>query len=743
MSRRHSHSLQPLPRSLTARPPTRRRGVFADAWTHFDRVQELGEDGDGHNGCVNALSWSDDGTTLLSGSDDKRICIWTPDTRSDAPAAQLSPHPLKLNGTIITGHRANIFSSRFLPNSGTPTIVSCAGDGDIRVFEVERLQPAEGMGMASMRRTRGALWGAEGPGVRVLRCHKNRTKRIATEASPFLFLSVSEDGTVRQHDLRRPHTCRDECPPPLFQAPPHVELYSLSVSPLTPHLFAVAGQTDCAYICDRRKPEHQTPSWGKHTRRAEQVTCVRRLALPQAEWESVERRNAVYRERHITCVKMSADIAGEVICSFPRHSTSLFSLNDSPAESSARVHHSSIVPPNPESNTRRAERNREGRGNEEDGQGEGNAHEEGDKTVVRPVSGRPGGSVPKRRISSVSRPESRPGSASRQRTDSTEPEEARVARATRFLRSPPSSPPHDPESSSTSPRPRERRPLGTEWEGGPDEVIDLAEFARDGDGSEPDRNLDDILAQLDWAREQIGDDEMELDSSSEDEEESEAEDEEEDDSDDDDDDDTVYRSGALSAESEFKGVDVLYPRRSFRGARNVETVKDCNFLGDASDKIASGSDDGNWFVWDKETGRLDGIWRGDSDIVNVMEQHPTLPVVAVSGIDNTVKVFAPVTRHPDPSFNLTSQANQIIERNLSRSAPRPTSMFADVSAIQLLANLLRHHEPAAEGRRDAVLDLFRSIGIVRIVGDEDGDGDDEDGAVVGPQRDSDDEGDDE
>lgn len=40
--------------------------------------------------------------------------------------------------------------------------------------------------------------------------------------------------------------------------------------------------------------------------------CVRRLALPESEWESVERRNSVYRERHITCVKMSADNAGEV-----------------------------------------------------------------------------------------------------------------------------------------------------------------------------------------------------------------------------------------------------------------------------------------------------------------------------------------------------------------------------------------------------------------------------------------------
>lgn len=77
--------------------------------------------------------------------------------------------------------------------------------------------------------------------VTLLKCHKNRVKRIATENSPSLFLTVSEDGTVRQHDLRRPHSCSSECPEALFQAPRGVDLYSLSVSTVTPHIFAVAG----------------------------------------------------------------------------------------------------------------------------------------------------------------------------------------------------------------------------------------------------------------------------------------------------------------------------------------------------------------------------------------------------------------------------------------------------------------------------------------------------------------------
>lgn len=48
----------------------------------------------------------------------------------------------------------------------------------------------------------------------------------------------------------------------------------------------------------------------------------------------------------------------------------------------------------------------------------------------------------------------------------------------------------------------------------------------------------------------------------------------------------------------------------------VDTVLLVTFLGARSNKVCSGSDDGNWFVWDKETGRLEGIWEGDGSVVN-------------------------------------------------------------------------------------------------------------------------------
>lgn len=87
-----------------------------------------------------------------------RICIWASDPSSSTSP---SPHPLKLVDSIDTGHRANIFSAKFLPNASTPTIVSCAADKDIRVFEVERLGRAErtvGLGI------RDNLYGEDGPG---------------------------------------------------------------------------------------------------------------------------------------------------------------------------------------------------------------------------------------------------------------------------------------------------------------------------------------------------------------------------------------------------------------------------------------------------------------------------------------------------------------------------------------------------------------------------------------------------
>lgn len=73
-----------------------------------------------------------------------------------------------------------------------------------------------------------------------------------------------------------------------------------------------------------------------------------------------------------------------------------------------------------------------------------------------------------------------------------------------------------------------------------------------------------------------------------------------------------------------------------------------NFLGPNDEYVVSGSDDGNFFIWDKATGLLCGLLEGDSSVVNVIEGHPHLPLVAVSGIDTTVKASYFISPFSEP-----------------------------------------------------------------------------------------------
>lgn len=100
---------------------------------------------------------------------------------------------------------------------------------------------------------------------------------------------------------------------------------------------------------------------------------------------------------------------------------------------------------------------------------------------------------------------------------------------------------------------------------------------------------------------------------------------------------------------------IVHPRIRYKGACNVRTTKDgklhsisyqcarsaviaVNFIGPHDEFVVSGSDEGYFFIWNKLSGKLHDILEGDSTVVNVVEAHPSLPLVAVSGIDTTVKV---------------------------------------------------------------------------------------------------------
>ncbi|KAK8971352.1 hypothetical protein KSP40_PGU010050 [Platanthera guangdongensis] len=205
----------------------------------LDKVME------GHHGCVNAISWNSSGSFLISGSDDTRVNIWSYSTR-------------ELIHSIDTGHSANIFCTKFVPETCDELVVSAAGDAEVRLFNLSRVR---GKNDDVNTLEPSALF----------QCHSRRVKKLAVEVgNPNMVWSASEDGTLRQHDLRECSTCppsgssNQECTNVLLDLrcgakkslsdPPKLclSLKSCDISTTRPHQILVGGSDAFARLYDRR-----------------------------------------------------------------------------------------------------------------------------------------------------------------------------------------------------------------------------------------------------------------------------------------------------------------------------------------------------------------------------------------------------------------------------------------------------------------------------------------------------------
>lgn len=108
---------------------------------------------------------------------------------------------------------------------------------------------------------------------------------------------------------------------------------------------------------------------------------------------------------------------------------------------------------------------------------------------------------------------------------------------------------------------------------------------------------------------------------------------------------------------------VVYPVARYVGHANNETVKDCGFLGPNDEHVWSGSDSGHFFVWDNLDERLKALFKGDDCVTNVVQPHPTLPVLAASGIDDTVKLFGPVGPGSRKVADRFNEREEIVRKN--------------------------------------------------------------------------------
>lgn len=132
----------------------------------------------GHEGCVNCLEWNETGNLLASGSDDSTVIIW--DAFRGAKRKLVQP-----------GHEGIIFSVKFMPATRDSLVATCAGDCQVRVTQV-----------------------ASNESLLVCRnCHSDRVKRLAVHPSePNLIWSAGEDGLVLQFDTRQQHVCNPTKP---------------------------------------------------------------------------------------------------------------------------------------------------------------------------------------------------------------------------------------------------------------------------------------------------------------------------------------------------------------------------------------------------------------------------------------------------------------------------------------------------------------------------------------------------
>eukprot|EP00092_Neocalanus_flemingeri_P021046 GFUD01022802.1.p1 GENE.GFUD01022802.1~~GFUD01022802.1.p1 ORF type:complete len:718 (+),score=262.64 GFUD01022802.1:55-2208(+) len=143
----------------------------------------------------------------------------------------------------------------------------------------------------------------------------------------------------------------------------------------------------------------------------------------------------------------------------------------------------------------------------------------------------------------------------------------------------------------------------------------------------------------------------------------------------------------------------------YQGHRNSATVKGVNFYGPNSEYVISGSDCGNIFIWDKQTEGLVKLMPGDDNgVVNVLEAHPTLPVLATSGLDDEVKLWMPlqVTAGPGHCWQREQKEYMLktVQRNLN---DRETQRNSEPDPLdgQMLWVLWRHIRRAERRRREA------------------------------------------
>ncbi|CAF1250023.1 unnamed protein product [Rotaria magnacalcarata] len=682
------------------------------------RRLKLGQTLNVHRGCVNTICWNENGSTILSGSDDQHLIV-------------TDPYTTNILTSVHSGHRENIFSAKFLPETNDRRVVSCSGDGII--FHTNFDRPNNSHSNEGCFTCHGAATAYE---VRVI------------PQTPNLFFSCSDDCTVRLYDLRTKSNClKAHCNDDVIIRSKW-GITSIDINPMNPNEIVCACSDSSVRLYDHRKLSTQLSSDASVFRRGEASIngLISRFVLMNRKEKRPSRITSVVFNQHGT----------EILASYS--SESLYLL-DPKQTASQELSQARLSEHRNEKRARRNTNESKPTVNEHSPQDDKKTSQfkrlrlRGDWSDTGPDS-RPMHEQESQTSSNTNNSEQQQPENEQQQqpaplqqqtprnrniqnifmqrmsdiltqlvtSNATENEEQQSAET----------PNNSNDNTDSTPTITE---VNTDNETTSTSTIPIVQSPPSPTSNENSESTTTTTNESNSSRERLGFFDL-LFGRNRRSNDLEEEDEEDDDDDDDDDNDndeehsmddedanehnensqassTTTDNAAASGrarrplmaskwdrlmkrreaerrneENHLKNVPSLGLINSYDGHRNARTmIKEANFWSDSY--VMSGSDCGHIFIWNKFTGKIVRIIQADEHVVNCVQPHPLdYPILASSGIDYDIKLFSPLAEAPIDDSELIRSTikrnHEMMEETSSTITVPATFMFRMLTSFYQL-----------------------------------------------------------